>query len=92
MNIPRLFKLPEYRKFTYRPFYYNAEKEERETRLRDLKAEAGIREEGQYIPRIQRGSMKSYFKRSEQSKKQSNVRLILIIAFLLFISYILLFR
>jgi hypothetical protein len=92
MNIPRLFKLPEYRKFSYRPFYYNPEKEEREARLRKLQAEAGIRSEGQFTPNIPRGSMKSYFKRSEKAQKQSNIRLILIIAALLIISYFLLFR
>jgi hypothetical protein len=92
MNIPRLFKLPEYRKFSYRPFYYSSEKEEREARLRDIKAEAGIKQEGQYIPHIQRGAMKSYFKREEKVQKQSNIRLILIIAALLFIAYYILFR
>jgi hypothetical protein len=92
MNIPRLFKLPEHRKFSYRPFYYSPEKEERESRLRDLKIEAGIKTEEQYASRIHRGSMKSYFKRAEVAKKQSNLRLILIIAFLLFVSYVLLFR
>jgi hypothetical protein len=92
MNIPRLFKLPEYRKFSYRPFYYNPEKEEREARLRKLQAEAGISSEGQYTPNISRGAMKSYFKRSEKAQKQSNIRLILIIAVLLIISYFLLFR
>jgi hypothetical protein len=92
MNIPRLFKLPAHRKFSYRPFYYNPEKEEREARLRDLKIEAGITSEGQFTPHIQRGAMRSYFKRGEVAQKQSNIRLIIIIAFLVFVTYILLFR
>jgi hypothetical protein len=92
MNIPRLFKLPEHRKFSYRPFYYNPEKEEREARMRDLKAEAGIKSEGQYTPHIQRGAMKSYFKRGEVAQRQSNIRLIIIIVFLVFVTYVLLFR
>jgi hypothetical protein len=92
MNIPRLFKLPEHRKFSYRPFYYNPEKEKREARMRDLKDEAGIRYEGIYTPHIQRGAMKFYFKRGEIAQKQSNIRLIIIIVFLVFVTYILLFR
>jgi len=92
MNIPRLFKLPEHRRFSYRPFYYSQEKEEREQRLRDIKAEAGISSDQVYKTRIYRGAMKSYFKRAEVAKKQSNLRLILIIAVLLFVAYILLFR
>jgi len=92
MNIPRLFKLPEYKKFTYRPLYFDPDKEEREARLRDSRVKAGIKPEGPYTPGIQRGTMKSYFKQNETVKKQSNLRLILIILFLLFISYLLLFR
>lgn len=92
MNIPRLFKLPEHRRFTYRPLFHDPEKEEREARLRAMKAESGITEDGKYIPNIYRGSMKSYFKKGATAKKDSNLRLILIIAFLLFISYLLLFR
>lgn len=92
MNIPRLFKLPQHRKFTYRPFYYDPEKEEREARLRDLKIEAGIKPEGPYKSHLQRGSMRSYFKRGEVAQKQSNFRLILIIAVLLFVAYFILFR
>ena len=92
MNIPRLFKLPEYRKFTYRPLYHDPEKEEREARLRKLRQETGNRADGQYTPGIQRGTMKSYYKRNETVKKQSNIRLILIIFFLLFVTYLILFR
>jgi len=92
MNLPRLFKLPEYKKFTYRPLFYNPEKEEREARIRNLEAESGKKPEVPYSPQIQRGAMKSYFKRNETVKKQSNIRLILIIFFLLFVTYLLLFR
>jgi len=92
MNIPRLFKLPQHRKFSYRPFYYDPEKEEREARLRDLKIDAGIKPDGAYKSHLHRGSMRSYFKRGEVAQKQSNLRLILIIAGLLFVAYFLLFR
>ncbi len=92
MNIPRLFKLPEYKKFTYRPLFHDPEKEEREERIRRIRAETGNNPQSQYTPGIQRGTMKTYFKRNQTVKKQSNIRLILIIFFLLFISYLILFR
>ena len=93
MNIPRLFKLPEYRRFNYRPMYHDPEKEEREARLRKIKAEAGIPVEGQYVSNIRRGAMKSYLRKNEKKvQRQSNLRLVLIIAVLLFIFYLLLYR
>lgn len=92
MNLPRLFKLPEYKKFTYRPLYFDPEKEEREARLRELRKASGMSPDGPYVPRIQKGSMKSYFKRNETVKRQSNIRLVIIIGVLLFITYLLLFR
>jgi len=92
MNLPRLFKLPEYKKFTYRPLYHNPEKEEREARRQELQVENDQKSDVTYTPKLQRGAMKSYFKRNETVKRQSNIRLILIIFFLLFVSYLLLFR
>ncbi len=92
MNLPRLFKLPEYKRFTYRPLYHDPEKEAREARLRKLQAESGDMPQGHYTPTIRRGAMKTYFKRDEKVRKQSNFRLILIIFFLLFVSWLLLFR
>ncbi len=92
MNLPRLFKLPEYRKFTYRPLFHDPEKEAREARLRKLRAEQGEDPAGQYTPSIQRGAMKGYFKKDEKVRKQSNFRLIILIFFLLFVSYLILFR
>ncbi|MCB8994075.1 MAG: hypothetical protein H6538_00535 [Bacteroidales bacterium] len=92
MNLPRMFKLPQHRTFTYRPMFHDPEKEEREARLRKIQLEEGMKESTGYTPTIQRGAMRSYFKRSQKAQKQSNVRLIIIIMFLLLISYLLLFR
>jgi type II secretory pathway component PulL len=92
MNLPRLFKLPEYRKFSYRPLFHDPEKEAREERMRRLRAETGSDPQAQYVPSIQRGTMRSYFKRDEKVRKQSNFRLIIIIFFLLVVSYLILFR
>jgi hypothetical protein len=92
MGIPRLFKLPEHKKFTYRPLFYDPEKEEREERMRELKAEQGIGPEGDFKSRIQRGSMRNYYRKEKAAARQSNIRLILIVVFLLVMTYFLLFR
>ncbi|MGC9341576.1 MAG: hypothetical protein ACP5E3_02660 [Bacteroidales bacterium] len=93
MNIPRFFKIPRHRQFNYQPLYYDPEKEEREKRNRELKREMGLGEEGkEYKPTIRRGSMKTYFKANKRAERNSNLRLVLIIVFLLFLAYFLLYK
>lgn len=93
MNIPRFFKIPRHRQFNYNPVYYDPEKEEREERRREIKREMGIKdEESEYHPTIKRGSMKAYFKGNKRAERNSNLRLVLIIVFLLFVAYLLLYR
>ncbi len=93
MNIPRFFKIPRHRQFNYNPLYYDPEKEQREERRREIKRELGIKEEeGNYRPTIKRGSMKAYFKGNKRAERNSNLRLVLIIVFLLFVAYLLLYR
>jgi len=93
MNIPSFFKIARHRQFNYNPVYYDPEKEEREERRREIKREMGIKdEEGEYRPTIKRGSMKTYFKGNKRAERNSNLRLILIIGFLLFVAYLLLYR
>ncbi len=94
MNIPRFFKIPRHRQFNYQPLYYDPEKEEREERNREIKRELGIKdeEEGEYRPTIRRGSMKAYFKGNKRARRNSNLRLVLIIIFLLFLAYFLLYK
>jgi hypothetical protein len=93
MNIPRFFKIPRHRQFNYQPLYYNPEKEERDKRVREIEREMGIAKEGkEYKPTIRRGSMKSYFKANKRAERNSNLRLVLIIVFLLFLAYFLLYK
>jgi len=42
MGVPRFIKLPGYKQFNYTPRYWDPEKEEREVRIRQIKAEMGI--------------------------------------------------
>lgn len=94
MNIPRFFKTPRHRQFNYQPLYYDPEKEEREERNREIKRELGIQQgnPGDYRPTIRRGSMKAYFKGNKRAERRSNLRLFLIVIFLLFLAYFILLR
>ncbi len=94
MAMIRLFKLPRHKEFNYQPLYYNPEKEEKEARARQLEKEIGIRREepAGYTPSIRRGSMRNYFHKTQKARKQSNIRLVIIILILLFVAYLILFR
>jgi hypothetical protein len=89
MNIPRLFRLPEHRKFSYRPVYYDPAKDRRRTGLQDT---VPGRPSEKLRTGLEHGSMRYYFKRKEAVKIRSNTRLIILVLLLLFITYLLLFR
>ena len=94
MGIPRLFKIPGHRTFSYNPRYYDPKKEEREERNREIMREMGIKTEtdGTYRPTIRRGSMRGYFhQQSRKARSHSNIRLVIIIIFLLAVTYFILF-
>ncbi len=92
-GIPRFFKIPQHKRFNYQPLYYDEEKEKREERLKRIRRELGKSDdEDHYVPTITRGSMRGYFDKTRRVKKQSNVRLVLLILFLFFVSYFIFFR
>jgi len=92
MGIPRFFKLPKNKQFNYQPLYYDPMKEDREARRKQIDREFGNTSDKGYSPRITKGAMREYFKRENKARKQSNLRLIIIVMVLLFIAYLLLFR
>ncbi len=94
MAIIQFFKLPRHKKFNYQPLYYNPEKEEQEGRRKRIEHEMGIHLEDStgYKTTITRGSMRHYFYKNEKARKQSNLRLVVIILILLFAAYLILFR
>jgi hypothetical protein len=93
MGIPRLFKLLKHKGFNYKPLYYDAEKEQREIRKREIEKELGIKDIGHYVPNITHGSMRSHSKRTgKKVERTTNIRLIFIIILLLFLAYMFLFR
>lgn len=94
MAIPRIFKIPRHRQFNYQPFFYNKGREERETRNKEIAHELGLEnnKDSEFKTGIQRGSMRYYIKSQKRSKRNSTVRLILILFVLFFAAYLLLYK
>ena len=94
MGIPRFIKLPTYKRFEYSPRYWDPEKEEREERIRQIKQEMGID-----IPSdpnrttIKRGSFRQVHRNTKiRASRSTNIRLVIILAVLLFLAYLIFFR
>lgn len=93
MGIPRFIKLPGYKQFSYSPRYWDPEKEEREARVRQIKAEMGI-ELGSDPNRttIKRGSFRQAKMQAKvKASRNSNIRLVVILAALFLLAYLLFF-
>ena len=90
----RFFYLPKSRGYNYVPRFYDEKKEELERRKRVIDAE--LAREGkidsasdEYIPNI-KGKMRGYMKAARKEKRKSNLRLVIILAVLMLLSYLLL--
>lgn len=96
MAIPSLFKTPRHRKFEYRPIYYNQQKEELQERIRKIEQEMGVHQKAEgnsnYRPSIQRGQMRGHFRDVKRLKRQSNVRLLIILLALFALAYYLVYN
>ncbi len=95
-GIPSFFKQYKPKGFNYTPMYYDADKERREDRERLIKAELGIKEDGdndkEYVPRITRGSMTNYFSQHKtRVQRYTLIRLIVIVLVLFLITYVFLY-
>jgi hypothetical protein len=94
MGLPRFIKLPGHKQFNYSPRYWNPEKEAREERIRQIKQEMGM--ELPIDPNrttIKRGA----FRQARQTIKvkatrNSNIRLFVILAILIFLAYLIFYR
>ena len=94
MGIPRFFKVKEPNRFNYRPLYWDPEKEDREDRIRRIKAELGQEVRfNRNASTIKRGSFRQTTRgTNRKAGRESNVRLIVIAAILMLLSYLLFFR
>ena len=94
--IGRFFHTPGTKKFGFKPRFFDPDKEEREHRVRAIKAEMGVDVElGKKSSAITRGSFRqnnSTSKSRSRANRDSNRRLILIVIILLLLAYILLLR
>lgn len=91
-------KLPQHRKFNIEPIYYDAAKEERKERERNIRMELGLKpleeKEGTHYRSHLKGKMgrrtKGHFEVARSARKKSNIRLIIIlIALMVFFYYLL---
>ena len=94
MGIPRFIKLPGHKEFNYSPRYWDPEKEAREERIRQIKQEMGVE-----VPidsnrtTIRRGSFRKAGQKAKvKASRSSNIRLLVILAILLFLAYLIFYR
>jgi hypothetical protein len=94
MGIPRFFKVNEPKRFDYKPLYWDPEKEERDNRIRRIRAELGQEVAfGKSSSTITRGSFRQYSSKSHRKAgRDSNLRLIVIAAALFLLAYLLFYR
>jgi hypothetical protein len=80
--LSRLFKLPHYKKFDYKPLYYNEVKEDLNSRVEQAKKELGQSSDDSVNTDHLRSRMRQRWNRNTYSKgvKSSNLRVIIIIA------------
>lgn len=91
MAIPSLFRQMKPKEFKYTPRYYDPEKEAREERVKRIKAEMGIAEDGTRKEPASGGSLTfdSPFRRSQQrAKRNSGIRLVVILLVLFMLIYL----
>ncbi len=94
--IGRFFNLPTSRRFNITPRWYDPDKEERDERERRIKEEMGIfekkKDDGKpYRPNVKgqfRTMQPGFSKTSEQARRKSNTRLIVLILLLSLIFYL----
>ncbi len=90
-RLPSLFKTPPHRTFEFNTRYYDADKEERDSRNAQIKANVEGRPNNEGIgDRVRQSFRRQVSARRNTSSAQSRVRLISILAILVLITYLLL--
>ena len=85
---------PKNKRFNFATRYYDESKEELEKRVQQAKREMGIKDddpEKPYVSSIHKGQMRGYFKKTQEEKKRSTLRLAIILIILFLIVYFLLY-
>jgi len=83
---------PRNKRFNFRPRYWDEEKEELDNRVKRLKQEMGLIDENEpFVPRIKGQIKAGYFKKAQEAKRNSSIRLVIIMLVLGGLMYYLLF-
>lgn len=89
----RIFHIPKNKKFSYKPRFYDEQKEDLENRIEQIKREMGKSDnkgDKPYTPNI-KGRMRGNSRRSQEDRQKSNMRLIFIFIILALIAYFMFF-
>ncbi|HPR33884.1 MAG TPA: hypothetical protein PLK12_17410 [Prolixibacteraceae bacterium] len=89
------FYTPKPKQFHVEPRYWDPKKEEREARERRIKAEMGIREEGEsYHPNLRKGDFRKSLANTKWAphiqRRRSNTRFLILLAILALLLYLML--
>ena len=89
MNIKQITKLPEYKKYKYKPLYYDKRKEALDDKIQKYKNRKDAIEKGTYKPDF-KGKFRSNYNReiTNKQKKAANIRFFLLIIFFSALAYI----
>jgi len=82
LKLPSLFKPVYYKRYTYKPRYYDEEKEKREERRKELENTQGSDRKS-----FREFARSKWAKERKTQQKQSNTRLVTIILVLLAVTY-----
>lgn len=90
----KLFHTPRNKRFNFSPRYYDEQKEDLERRVEQIKQEMGVNDgdpNKPYVSKIRKGEMRGYFKKSQEYKRRSTIRLVIILIVLITLAYFLLY-
>ncbi len=89
MKIRQLIKLPEYKKYSYKPLYYDKRKEALNEKINRAKNKKEAIEKGEYKPDF-KGKFRSNYRReiTRKQKKAATIRFFLLIIFFSVLAYI----
>ncbi len=90
MRLRQIIKLPEYKKYKYKPLYYDKRKEILDAKIQKAKDRKESIEKGDYRPDF-KGKFRSSYRReiTLKQKKAAKIRFFLLIIFFVIIAYVL---
>lgn len=89
-RLPTFIKLPRYKRFNYKPVFYDAEKEDLEQRVARIEKEVAAEKRGELNSDLLRQRLRSDWERGSRQGiiQKSNIRVALIAVFLFAVIYL----